>query len=181
MKATRRCILTLIMGLMLSTGLAQDDHTGEFDFWIGQWKIDQKIMDEDGEWLHFTAATKITPILEGQALEEHWEGEVQFFWLGMDEPRAITGHSIRYFDKEEGQWLIYWMDSLSPKIQKPFKGGFLRPGYGEFFRAPSSDGESRTRITFEQQNADSVRWSLAVSGENGNWTTIWMMDMKRQQ
>jgi hypothetical protein len=54
----------------------------EFDFWIGDWIIEQKILQQDGSWLKLDATTSVSPDLNGCAIVEHWEGSVQFFWEG---------------------------------------------------------------------------------------------------
>jgi hypothetical protein len=150
----------------------------EFDFWIGDWKIDQRILRADGSWLSLPARTSVSSVLEGCALLERWQGEVQFDWEQMQRPEAMRGLSLRSYDPKQGQWQIHWMDTRHPLFGAPFVGGF-RDGRGEFLRAPASAGDPQTRIVFSDVRAGSVHWELAISRDGQKWTTVWTMDMRR--
>ncbi len=153
-----------------------------FDFWIGQWNIDEKILQQDGTWLNLSARTSVAPILNGEALIEHWEGEVQFFWEGMKEPEMIKGLSIRSYDPQSGTWKIYWMDSRNPEFGIPYTGTFKNDS-GIFYRHwETPTGERKGRIIFSDISRKSVKWELAVSSDNGvNWQTLWIMEMHRKK
>lgn len=151
-----------------------------FDFWIGDWTIEQKIRLRDGSWLTLPARTSVSRALDGCALVERWEGEVQFFWEGMVEPERIAGLSVRAYDPAAGEWRIHWMDTRSPRFGPPYSGGF-RDGRGEFTReVQTADGSRLTRITFSGIRDDSVHWELAVSNDGGGtWSVLWTMAMRR--
>lgn len=151
-----------------------------FDFWIGNWRIQQKILRQDGSWLELPAKTRVSPVLDGRALVEHWQGDVQFFWEGMQSIESINGLSVRSFDSESGKWYIHWMDSRSPRFGTPYSGNFVE-GKGEFFRDwETPQGKRIGRITFSYITADSVHWDLAVSSDEGStWAVLWIMDMER--
>ncbi|HXI21555.1 MAG TPA: hypothetical protein VNH46_10740, partial [Gemmatimonadales bacterium] len=148
---------------------------------IGDWDIRQRILSRDGTWLELPARTSVTPALDGCALVEHWQGEVQFFWEGMQRPEPMRGLSVRAWDPTERRWKIYWMDTRSPRFGSPYSGVF-DGGRGEFFRewdAPS--GHRLGHITFRPVAPDSVLWELAVSADRGqSWQTIWTMAMHRR-
>lgn len=147
----------------------------EFDFWIGSWEIDQKILRADGTWAELPARTKVRSALDGCALVESWEGEVEFFWEGMKKPERMTGLSVRSFDPKAGIWRIYWMDSRNPRFGE-FQGTF-RDGVGEFFR--ESDAIV-SRIRFSEVTEQSVRWELAISRDGRKtWRPVWVMNMQR--
>lgn len=151
-----------------------------FDFWIGEWSIQQKILRQDGEWLSLEAKTSVSPILDGCALIEHWEGAVQFFWEGMQAPEPMKGLSVRAYDPQTGQWSIHWMDTRTPSFGSPYVGRFEK-GRGEFFREwETPQGKRKGRITFSDIKPDSVDWELAVSTDEGeSWSTLWTMKMHR--
>ena len=153
-----------------------------FDFWIGEWVIQQKILKQDGTWLEFDAKTSVSPVLDGCAILEHWEGTVQFFWEGMQSSELIKGLSVRTYDLETGKWYIHWMDSRTPRFGTPFVGSFEN-GRGEFFREwESPQGKRMGRITFSDIAPDSVHWDLAISSDEGqSWMTIWIMEMYRSE
>lgn len=153
-----------------------------FDFWIGEWNIQQKILEQDGTWLEFDAKTSVSPALDGCAILEHWEGTVQFFWEGMQSAEQMKGLSVRAYDPGTGKWYIHWMDSRTPRFGIPFIGSFEN-GKGEFFRAwETTQGKRIGRITFSDITSASVHWDLAVSSDEGqNWSTIWIMEMNRSE
>jgi hypothetical protein len=152
-----------------------------FDFWIGDWNIQQKILQEDGSWLTFEAETSVTQTLDGLALVEHWKGKVQFFWEGMQQPEFIEGLSVRAYDPKTRKWYIHWMDTRRPYFGPGYSGGF-KNGRGEFFREwESPQGKQMGRITFSKISSNSVDWALAISKDEGkNWSTLWTMHMDRR-
>ena len=151
-----------------------------FDFWIGDWRIQQKILRQDGTWLELPAKTSVAPVLDGRALVEHWQGEVQFFWEGMQSVESMKGLSVRTYDPDTEKWRIHWMDSRTPRFDSPYVG-VLTEDRGEFFREwETPQGKRIGRITFSDITTDSVHWELAVSSDDGNtWRTLWIMDMDR--
>ena len=151
-----------------------------FDFWIGNWNIDQKIIQNDGTWLKFKAHNSVSSILKGCAIEEHWEGDVQFFWTGMKEPKPLEGFSIRYYNTKDKKWHIHWMDNFNPILGDGSKGNF-KNGIGEFFHEQTTNkGKQLSKITFSDITDNSVHWDLSISSDNDKtWTKIWMMEMKR--
>jgi hypothetical protein len=156
------------------------DPARQFDFWIGTWKIEQKILRKDGSWLTLHATTSVSPAIDSNALVEHWEGDVEFFWEGMSGPEHMTGLSVRSFDAHTAKWQIYWMDSRHPQFGAPYVGAFAS-GKGEFTREwETAQGKRRGRITFSDITNDSVHWDLAVSSDTGmTWKTLWIMEMKK--
>lgn len=162
------------------TGPCTSPEARAFDFWIGDWAIVQKIRTQDGSWLTLPAKTSVSPTLDGCALLEHWEGEVQFFWEGMEAPEPMRGLSVRAYDPARGEWSIHWMDTRSRRFGPPFTGGF-RDGRGEFTsERETPQGTRRTRITFSEVTEHSVRWELAVWRDASDaWSTLWVIDMRR--
>jgi hypothetical protein len=152
----------------------------QFDFWIGQWDIKQKILKADGTWFEADAHTNVSPILDNCALMEEWQGDVFFFWEGMQKPERLKGFSVRAFDGKTNQWTISWMDTRHLRFSE-FEGNF-HGRRGEFFRKRLNEEkkETITRITFSDITPASVHWDLAVSTDNGqSWKTLWIMQMTR--
>jgi Protein of unknown function (DUF1579) len=172
--------LAILSGTCAGDCLAPEHH--QFDFWIGDWAIKQKILKADGSWFEADATTKVAPILGGCALVEHWKGDVLFFWEGMEKAEPLQGFSVRAYDPKTKQWVLSWMDSRHPRFGE-FVGGFT-DGRGEFFRkSPAKDGkQTTTRITFSDITPTSLHWDLAVSSDDGKtWRTLWIMEMTRQK
>ena len=152
----------------------------QFDFWIGNWNIDQEIIQKDGSWLKTKARDSVFSILKGCAIEEHWHGDVKFFWAGMKETKPLEGFSIRYYDTNKKKWHIKWMDNFNPKLGDGMTGNF-KNGKGQFFHENTTKkGTQISRITFSDIADNSVHWDLSLSRDNGKtWTKIWIMEMKR--
>lgn len=153
----------------------------EFDFWIGDWAIDQQLRGRDGSWIRLPAKTSVSSILQGCAILERWEGEVQFFWEDMEAPEPLEALSVRAYDPTSASWRIHWMDTRSPRFGEPYVGGF-DGSRGEFRRTTSSpDGERASRIVFTRLTKDSLHWELAVSSDEGKtWRPLWIMKMRRE-
>lgn len=154
----------------------------QFDFWLGDWTIEQRILRQDGSYAEFPARTSVRLAAAGCALVEEWHGTVQFFWAGMETPAELHGLSVRAWDPTSGAWNIHWLDDMNPALGEPFVGGF-EGGRGTFTQTMTGpDGVERTsRITFENPADGVVEWSLATSRDGGeSWTTLWSMHMTRQ-
>ena len=164
-----------------SASLCAGSEFREFDFWLGAWRIKQRILRADGAWLELPARTHVSASPDGCALVEHWAGEVQFFWEGMERPEPIWGLSVRRYDPAQRTWSIYWMDRRSPEFGTPYVGKF-DGARGEFFRTmETKNGQRKARIAFTRINGDRVDWDLAISADNGvTWTVLWRMEMSRQ-
>lgn len=169
-------------GLKTDSSLCNSPEARQFDFWIGEWNINQKIIQKDGTWLETKAHTSVTPILSGCALEEHWRGDVKFFWQSMKEIKPMKGFSIRYYNPKEKVWYIHWMDNFGLKLGHGMKGNF-KDGRGEFFtERDTPQGIQFSRITFSDIKENSVHWELALSNDNKmSWITYWTMDMTREK
>ena len=158
---------------------AEAEHR-QFDFWLGDWQIEQAITGANGETLRLPATTSVTLAAGGCALVERWSGTVQFFWEGMEKPEAMEGLSVRYFNPREGRWFIHWLDSRSASFGEPFRGTF-QDGLGTFTVTRATPrGTSTSRITFAQPGRDRVRWELAVEDGGGKWQPLWIMNMRRR-
>ena len=165
---------------MTAAGLCAGSEFRAFDFWLGEWSIEQRILAADGTWTALPASTKVTSSPDGCVLTENWSGDVQFFWEEMTAPQRIWGYSVRRFDPKAKSWAIYWMDSRNPAFDTPHVGGF-NGARGEFFRDfDAPDGPRRSRISFEQRAPGDVLWELAVSADGGaTFAPIWVMEMRR--
>jgi len=151
-----------------------------FDFWVGDWNIRQQSLREDGTYLELPAKTSVSVALDGCALIEHWEGEVQFFWEGMERPEMMKAISVRAYEPRTKQWYIHWLDTRLRTFDTPYVGNFA-DSRGEFYREwGTPEAERVGRITFSNVSSDSVSWSLAVSSDGReSWTTMWTMEMRR--
>ncbi len=189
----RRLLLAAFANLIaISSALAQTSRevppacqspeARQFDFWLGEWNIEQQILQADGTWFKTGATTKVSRALDGCALVESWEGKVLFFWEGMKEAELLRGMSVRSYDAEKKKWSLYWMDTRRPQFVS-FEGSFVN-GTGTFLRSSTTAQNQPllTRIVFSDITASSVRWELAISTDAGKtWQPLWVMAMQRKK
>lgn len=143
----------------------------QFDFWIGEWSIQNRFLQDDGSWVEADVTrARITPVCGGNAILEEWAGPFRGTFM--------NGFSLRSWNAGEERWdlLLNWSTDGS--------GGFgtltgaFRHGRGEFFTP--SNGQSRTRYTFSDALPQTVRWDSATSLDAGvTWKTDWIMEFSR--
>lgn len=153
----------------------------QFDFWLGKWDIQQKILQSDGTWLELPAHNSVTSVMDGCALLERWRGKVKFFWEGMQHVESMEALSVRAYDPKSQTWRIHWMSSRTPTFGEPFEGNFHEK-HGEFFSTRQGPrGKQLSRIVFSDIRKRSVHWELAISNDDGaTWTQVWIMEMRRR-
>lgn len=181
-------LLTLLTMLASTTasstaGPCDAAEARQFDFYLGDWDIEQGLRAADGGWITLPAETSVTRAAGGCALVEQWRGDVQFFWVGMTEPAPLHGLSVRAWNPESGAWNIYWLDSQTPVFGGTFSGHFDEAGVGRFYHERETDNGMRiSRITFENVTDDSLDWELALSSDDGEtWRPLWTMRMTRKR
>lgn len=152
-----------------------------FDFWLGDWTIEQRFWDpETAAWTTTEAETSVSKVLDGCAVLERWRGRVTYPWAGVDAVMPLKGLSLRYWVPEEKGWHIYWMDSHRPVLGGGYVGT-IRDGRGEFYPLESPSESSTQRIVFDRRGPDRVFWHLDVSRDAGEtWLTVWEMHMTRR-
>jgi hypothetical protein len=167
-------LITTSMILLGGYSIAQEKELNQFDFWIGDWEIDQQIIDESGNWNNYRAKTSVKYILGGKMIQENWKGTVKFYWEGMEESKEMNGYSLRYYDVSKEKWVIYWMDETQPQISNPFIGSFVSDIVALFYRDLPSNNLS-SRIKFHIKSTEQVDWQLDISGDKKSWQPIWRM------
>ena len=139
----------------------------EFDFWIGEWDVNLRMIQPDNTWKDSVKAkTKIYSILDGKAILELWDS------------KPIKGFSVRYYDPQQKKWILYlnWPSNSRSSIGS--LSGNFRHGRGEFFTRQGNG--SISRYTFCDITKNSLRWDDAFSKDNGKtWTNNWIMEFTR--
>lgn len=169
------CIVSLCLGVLVGQDpAAPDPRQREFDFWVGEWDVNNRRLGEAGYRDAGKAKARIRPILGGAAILEEWDGQP-----GGHE--HVFGISIRHYDPEKGRWVIA-LNWPNPR-QAGFSHmeGSFRHGRAEFFpeTAFQQTPPRATRFTFSDALADSVRWDMAQPVDGGGWKTTWIMEFSR--
>jgi hypothetical protein len=153
----------------------------DFDFYTGTWDVvnrrrtdwleDSCFLEEATDWEEFPAISIAGRHLDGMANFD----EIEFPTKGF---RGIT---LRLFDRERGEWSLYWVGGRTTTLTTPVVGRFV-DGRGEFFGDDVIDGrEIRVRYVWSDMSATSSHWEQAfsVDGEK-TWITNWTMDSTRR-
>ncbi len=165
--------------ILLASLAGQDATTSpdrQFDFWVGEWNVQNRLLGDSGYYDAGMAKARIRPILGGKAILEEWNGQP-----GGHE--NVFGISIRYYDPEKQRWVIA-LNWPSPQ-QASFSQmeGSFRHGRAEFFPAAAfaMTPPRATRFTFSDALPDTIRWDMAQPVDGGGWTTNWIMEFSRSR
>lgn len=169
--------LLLLVCLGASAGLlgttevaALPPEARQFDFWVGEWDVVNRLRNADGTWEESRSRAQIRSVLDGRVIVEHWNGRVR--------KGPTIGFSARTFDPDLGRWvlLLNWPGTAAGSFGS-LQGNF-RHGRGEFL---SGQAPNLTRYTFCDTTATSLRWDSAVTKDGGaSWATNWIMEWTRR-
>ena len=143
----------------------------QFDFWIGEWSVQNRFLQPDGSWVDADVTrARITPVCAGRALLEEWAGPFRGTFM--------NGFSLRAWNEPLARWdlVLNWTTDGNGSFGTMH--GTFRHGRGEFVSNPS--GASRTRYTFSDALEETVRWDSATTQDSGvTWKTDWVMEFSR--
>ena len=148
-----------------------DDPARRFDFWIGAWTVNLRMLQEDGTFRDSVAATPhIYSILDGKAILELWDSE------------PIKGYSLRYYDPAKGKWVLWlsWPRNNRSSVSS-LEGGF-RHGRGDFYSTNTNAAgqENVQHYSFNDITPFSLRWDDLHSKDGGRtWAKNWIMEWTR--
>lgn len=153
------------------------DHSHDFDFEIGKWKVRHtqraKRLANSHDWIAFDGTSHTQTTLGG-----HGNVEDNF----IDKPDgAYRAKAIRAYDPRTEEWSIWWLDARTPKtIGAPVVGNF-KNGEGVFEGDDTFDGKLiKVRFLWTTKRTDTAHWEQAFSPDNGKtWETNWRMDFTR--
>jgi hypothetical protein len=152
----------------------------DFDFLVGQWRVHHRRLKErladNHEWVEFEGTSLVQKLMGGDALVDD---------NVVDLPAgAYRAAGLRAFDRNSGQWSIWWLDGRTPlgPLDPPVRGGF-RDGTGTFVADETFNGRAiRVRFVWSRITPVSCHWEQAFSPDGGaTWETNWMMEFERQR
>ena len=148
-----------------------EDPARRFDFWVGEWDVNLRTLQEDLTWQDsHRARASIYSILGGKAILELWDSQ------------PIKGFSLRYFDTGKNRWVL-WLNWPGPnRSGSSSLEGRFRHGRGEFFstRKQPDGTELLSRYSFSDISPVSLRWDDAYSKDGGKtWSRSWIMEFSR--
>ena len=150
----------------------------QFDFWIGEWDVNLRRIQEDNTWVDWKKSkAHIHRILNGRAILELWEEQ------SSDLPQnTIVGYSLRYYDQQLKKWVL-WLNwpGVNQSGSTTLTGTF-RHNRGEFFKsqALNDSTELLSRYTFSDITPNALRWDDTFSKDGGKtWANNWVMEFAR--
>jgi len=162
---------------MVSEAAAVRDGSADFDFWMGSWTVRNRRLVERlkgcTEWAEFHATSVARPLPGGIGNQDEFHTD---YWPG------FIGMSFRFYNRESGQWAIYWADSRRGVLEPPVFGSF-EDGTGVFHGTDTFEGRPiRVRFIWSRVRSGSPRWEQAFSADEGRmWETNWVMEMTRAE
>ena len=94
----RSIIILLLILVGLSLESQDSDKSRQFDFWIGQWDVNLRMIQPDNTWEdRIQSKAHIYSILGGKAILELWDQSEE----------GIIGHSLRYYNPVKDKWDLF--------------------------------------------------------------------------
>ena len=153
-------------------------HAREFDFWLGEWEVQVRRLQEDGSWADQEKGTAhIYSILDGNAVLELWNGQA-----ANPSGYAFRGFSLRHYDRDSARWVLAlnWPSPDRPSFYQ--LTGSFRHGRGEFFVSyrDTAGVDNLVRYTFSDITPVSLRWDDGVSRDGGKtWASSMIFEFSR--
>lgn len=148
---------------------------GDFQYFRGAWQTMQhkrsgELDSPKGKWEDFPGTLCMRPYLDGLATVD----ELYF------PTHKTAGLTLRTFDRQKHQWSIYWVGSITGKLDPvPVVGGFVG-NRGEFYARDTVGGRpAKVRYLWIIKDADHARWEQALSFDDEHWLTNWTADFTR--
>lgn len=130
-----------------------DPRHRELDFWVGDWDVRPTGTPPVGP----AARNTITLEYNGCVVKETWRPGI-----------GVGGESYNLFDRSFGEWRQTWVDGFGN--QHDYRGkleGRNLVYFGELPPLPGQTGRQKTRLTFFNISADSVRQFSERSADGG--------------
>ena len=157
-----------------------DDGRSDFDFVFGEWDIHNRKLtaplDPDcDDWVEFASTAAAEPILEGL-------GNVDRIWCaGTEAAPAFEGFTLRLFDPEQRQWLIWWSSTRQPGLLDPPLRGSFADGVGTFEGEDVLAGRPAVVRFRWTQHPTEPRWEQEFSFDGGQtFAHNWSMHLSRR-
>jgi hypothetical protein len=163
---------------MLSEAELLKDGARGFDFWMGRWKVRNRMLRErlkgSSDWIHFEATSVARPLLDGLGNEDEFR---------TDHDGGFIGMSFRFFDPMTDLWAIYWADSRRPGVLDPPVFGSFSGDTGLFEGSDTFEGRPiLVRFVWSGVTTPTPRWEQAFSDDDGEtWETNWVMEFTRDE
>jgi hypothetical protein len=153
---------------------AQTTHLHDFDFYVGTWRIHNRRLRQAlagcSEWYEFEATSRARQVLGGVGNFDEY-----------DAPSVdIHGITLRLYDTQRDEWLLYWSNHRGGPLCPPQVGQMI-DGRGEFYADDVFEGRDiKVVYIWSGCTESAARWEQAFSLDGGaTWETNWIMESVR--
>jgi tetratricopeptide (TPR) repeat protein len=142
---------------------ANDPHSREFDFWIGEWQVYATGTN------NYVGHSLIQKISVGCALLENWQSPLS------------EGKSLNFVDDSTNKWRQVWVGSYANGKQDFVNGEYRDSAMRFTFETKDAGGRRQIgRFIFYNQGPDQVRQFNEISSDEGKtWVTSYDFTYKR--
>ncbi len=158
----------------MTAAIQKTDVSHDFDFFYGRWIVHnhklKKRLQGSSEWEDFDATQQCLPALGGLGNTDQL----------IAQDGTPIGMALRFFNRAEQRWYIYWV-SYSDGIMQPPVAGTFKDGVGVFEGPDVYQGIPITvRFVWSNINTPMPRWEQFFSTDNGQtWESNWVMTFER--
>lgn len=156
---------------------AHPSNENDFDFVIGQWRVEHKRLKEYftgcTQWYKFSGTSTTRKILGGN-------GNIEDNVLALPDGETRAA-AIRTFNSTTGQWAIWWLDMRNPSQMDVPVVGHFHDGKGIFYADDIiADTPVKVRFTWISIDHSRSKWEQAFSNDEGKtWEDNWIMNFTR--
>jgi len=157
---------------------AESDGQHDFDFEIGNWKTDLRVLAHPLTGSHIWTGYRGTSVVR-----KVWDGRANLVELEADGPSGhIEGLNLRLYNPQAHQWSLNFADSKTGTLSVPTIGEF-KDGRGEFFDQETFNGRTiLVRSVWSGITQNSCHFEQAFSNDGGKtWETNWVVTDTRVQ
>ena len=147
----------------------------DFDFFVGTWNGANRRLKKrfagSNDWDEFPGTL---------SCGSHLGGVVNLDYDVVFPTKGWSGMTVRAFNRQKGQWYIYWINSRTGELFPPVVGGFAGGDRGLFYGDDTDDGRPvKVQFLWTRIDPDHARWQQAFSLDGKNWETNWICDHTR--
>jgi hypothetical protein len=155
----------------VAAAFADDDGSNDFDFEIGTWRTELRLLIDpltgSTRWAEYEGTSVVKPVLEGGA---------NLVELDVEGPAGrIRGLSLRLYEPAAGQWTLNFSNVRTGTLSPPVIGRFT-DGRGEFYGQDRVNGRAvLVRFVISDVTPHSARFEQAFSDDGGRtWEVNWI-------
>ena len=158
---------------------APRDGSRDFDPIVGTWKATLKRL------VHPLSGSREWVAFEGtQVTRSIWGGRGTMDEFHVHDPATNTdvdGLTVRLYDRETGQWSIYWANARKGRFDNPPTVGRWENGRGEFYDQEEFEGRSIiVRYVWSDVTPTSAHFEQSFSADGGKtWEANWISTITR--